>query len=149
CLVGASGSAKDGKFYAVDAQHEKLMAERFQKWPQAAITYFGILVSDCKVVIQEPDVDVLVVQDHALGTNDCRGWISERLFGKLGLPDHRFYQFRLAFERTQVNCSFKLMQDDVADMLDADIIVPESSIKPRLELGLLAECQKLFAGICS
>ena len=38
CLVGASGSAKDGKFYAVDAQHEKLIAERFQKWPQAAIT---------------------------------------------------------------------------------------------------------------
>jgi len=29
---------------------------------QAAITYFGILVSDCKVVIQEPDVDVLVVE---------------------------------------------------------------------------------------
>jgi len=53
CLIGASGSAKDGKFYAVDAQHEKLIAERFQKWPQAAITYFGILVSDCKVVIQE------------------------------------------------------------------------------------------------
>jgi hypothetical protein len=75
CLIGASGSAKDGKFYAVDAQHEKLIAERFQKWPQAAITYFGILVSDCKVVIQEPDVSVLVVEDHALGTNDCRGWI--------------------------------------------------------------------------
>ena len=52
CLIGASGSAKDGKFYAVDAQHEKLIADRFQKWPQAAITYFGILVSDCKVVIQ-------------------------------------------------------------------------------------------------
>ncbi len=62
-----------------------------------SITYFGILVSDCKVVIQEPDVDVLVVEDHALGTNDCRGWISERLFGKLNLPDHRFYQFRLGF----------------------------------------------------
>ena len=75
CLIGASGSAKDGKFYAVDAEHEKLIADRFQKWPQAAITYFGILVSDCKVVIQEPDVNLLVVEDHALGTNDCRGWI--------------------------------------------------------------------------
>ena len=31
CLIGASGSAKDGKFYAVDAQHEKLIADRFQK----------------------------------------------------------------------------------------------------------------------
>jgi hypothetical protein len=116
CLIGASGSAKDGKFYAVDAEHEKLIAERFQKWPQAAITYFGILVSDCKVVIQEPDVNLLVVEDHALGTNDCRGWISERLFRKLNLPDQRFYQFRLAFDRTQAKGSFKIMQDDVADL---------------------------------
>lgn len=146
-LVGASGSAKDGKFYAVDAEHERPIAERFQKWPQAAITYFGILVSDCRVVIEEQDARVLVVEDHALGTNDCRGWISERLFGKLGLPDHRFYQFRLAFDRTQAKGSFKVMQDDVADVLDADLILPESSIKPRLELGLLAECQKLFGGL--
>src|SRR3984957_7304413 len=149
CLVGASGSAKDGKFYAVDAEHEKLIAERFQKWPQAAITYFGILVSDCKVVIQEPDVNVLVVEDHALGTNDCRGWISERLFGKLNLPDHRFYQFRLAFDRTQAKGSFKLMQNDVADLLKADIILPESSVKPKLELGFLDECQKWFTGLTS
>ena len=54
-LVGASGSAKDGKYYAVDAEHEKPIAERFQKWPQAAITYFGILVSDCRVVIEAQD----------------------------------------------------------------------------------------------
>ena len=149
CLIGASGSAKDGKFYAVDAQHEKLIADRFQKWPQAAITYFGILVSDCKVVIQEPDVNMLVVEDHALGTNDCRGWISERLFRKLNLPDHRFYQFRLAFDRTQAKGSFKVMQDDVADLLKADVILPESSVKPKLELGFLNECQKWFAGLAS
>ena len=147
CLIGASGSAKDGKFYAVDAEHEKLIADRFQKWPQAAITYFGILVSDCKVVIQEPDVNLLVVEDHALGTNDCRGWISERLFRKLNLPDQRFYQFRLAFDRTQAKGSFKIMQDDVADLLKADIIVPESSVKPKLELGFLNECQKWFGGL--
>ena len=149
CLIGASGSAKDGKFYAVDAEHEKLIAERFQKWPQAAITYFGILVSDCKVVIQEPDVNVLVVEDHALGTNDCRGWISERFFRKLNLPDHRFYQFRLAFERTQAKGSFKVMGDDAADLLGADIILPQSSIKPKLDLGFLDECHKWFAGLGS
>ncbi len=113
-LVGASGSAKDGKYYAVDVEHERPIAERFQKWPQAAITYFGILVSDCRVVIEEQDTRVLVVEDHALGTNDCRGWVSERLFGRLGLPVHRFYQFRLAFDRTQAKGSFKVMQDDVA-----------------------------------
>ena len=148
-LVGASGSAKDGKYYAVDAEHEKPIAERFQKWPQAAITYFGILVSDCRVVIEAQDERVLVVEDHALGTNDCRGWISERLFRKLCLPDRRFYQFRLAFDQTQAKGSFKVMQDDVAEILDADIILPESSVKPRLELGLLGECQKLFAGLSS
>ena len=41
-LVGASGSAKDGKFYAVDAVHEKQVASRFNFWPEAAISYFGI-----------------------------------------------------------------------------------------------------------
>jgi hypothetical protein len=39
--------------------------------------------------------------------------VEKRLFGKLNLPDHRFYQFRLAFDRTQAKGSFKLMQDDV------------------------------------
>ena len=39
-LVGATGSAKNGKFYAVDAAHEKKIAERFRCSPQSAITYF-------------------------------------------------------------------------------------------------------------
>src|ERR1019366_8443322 len=34
-LVGASASAKSGKFYAVDEQHERAIAARFQNWPQA------------------------------------------------------------------------------------------------------------------
>ena len=52
-LVGATGSAKNGKFYAVDAAHEKKVAERFRSSPQSAITYFGILVSSCRVRIEE------------------------------------------------------------------------------------------------
>ena len=67
-LVGATGSAKNGKFYAVDAAYEKKVAERFRCSPQAAITYFGILVSSCKVRIEEPDCRVLVVEDHEFGT---------------------------------------------------------------------------------
>ena len=82
-LVGASGSAKKGKFYFVDHEHSRPIAERFQHWPQAAIVYFGILVSPCRVMIEEPDARVLVVPDHALGTNDCRGWIRRSLFDKL------------------------------------------------------------------
>ena len=47
------------------------------------MTYFGILVSDCIVRIEKSDCRVLVVEDHELGTNDCRGWISETLFREL------------------------------------------------------------------
>jgi len=35
-LVGASGSAKDGKFYFVDQANAKPIVERFQHWPEAA-----------------------------------------------------------------------------------------------------------------
>ena len=72
-LAGASGSAKDGKFYFVDHAHAKQIAERFQHWPEAAIVYFAILVSDCKLMVEEPDLRIAVVEDHVLGTNDCRG----------------------------------------------------------------------------
>ncbi|MFY9912502.1 MAG: hypothetical protein WAK56_21870 [Candidatus Sulfotelmatobacter sp.] len=82
-LVGASGSAKKGKFYFVDQEHSRAIAERFQHWPQAAIVYFGILVSPCKVMMETSDCRVLVVNDRKLGTNDCRGWIRRSLFQRL------------------------------------------------------------------
>src|SRR5262245_34172564 len=139
-LVGASGSAKDGKFYAVEAKYERAIAERFLNWPQAAITYFGVLVSPCKVRIETPDARVIVVKDHEFGTNDCRGWISRSLFRALqsryrasgrDLPSERFYQFRLAFDSTQAKGACKVMEDDVAEFIGADIILPESSVKPE------------------
>ena len=169
-LIGASGSAKNGKFYAVDPKREREIASRFGNWPEAAMTYFGILVSDCIVRIQMPECRVLVVKDHELGTNDCRGWISQTLFRELQdshkagplkreierltkihpnlatgeihstaernvrhsvIPSAAFYQFRLAFERTQAKGSFKVMTDRVAERLDADIILPASSVKPE------------------
>jgi hypothetical protein len=136
-LVGASGSSKDGKFYFVDKDHSHAIAERFQHWPQAAIVYFGILVSPSKVLLEEPDLSVLVVEDHILGTNDCRGWIRRSLFSKLQLPENCFYQFRLAFENTQAKGSFKVMEDDAAQLLDADIVLPESAIKPGLKVPVI------------
>ncbi|MBV9436864.1 MAG: hypothetical protein JOZ44_12470, partial [Acidobacteria bacterium] len=136
-LVGASASSKDGKFYFVDREHSQAIAERFQHWPQAAIVYFGILVSTCKVMIESPDVSVLVVEDHMLGTNDCRGWIRRSLFSQLQLPENRFYQFRLAFEKTQAKGSFKVMEDDAAQLLDADIVLPESAVKPGLKVPVV------------
>jgi hypothetical protein len=132
-MVGASGSAKNGKYYYCDAAHEPLLSQRFQKWPEAAITYFGILVSGCSVVHTESEARVVVVKDLELGTNDCRGWIRKALFGKLQLPEGHFYQFRLAFGETQAKGSFKTMSDDVADALGVDIIIPESSVKPAMK----------------
>ncbi|MGH9511345.1 MAG: hypothetical protein ACRD2U_04340 [Terriglobales bacterium] len=181
-LVGASGSAKKGKFYFVDQEHSRIIAERFQHWPQAAIVYFGILVSSCKVMMEQPDGRVLVVSDHKLGTNDCRGWIRQSVFQRLKqkhddeilatqierlrrerfgkirdedlgdeeklilgedakqeiarklLPSGRFYQFRMAFSGTQAKGSFKVMENDVADALEADFILPESAVKPGLKI---------------
>ena len=130
-LVGASASAKSGKFYAVDERYEPVIAERFRHWPQAAITYFGILVSPCKQRIQLPEARVMIVKDRTLGTNDCRGWISQSVFGRFRLPKHRLYQFRLAFENTQAKGGCKIMADDVAEKLGADIILPESCVKPE------------------
>ena len=181
-LVGASGSAKKGKFYFVDHQHSRSIAERFQHWPQAAIVYMGILVSPCKVMMECPDTRVLVVPDKKLGTNDCRGWIRRSVFRRLQqkhdeeilalqvhrlrkerhglvrdedlsdqekqmlvqiakqeisrklLPSDRFYQFRLAFANTQAKGAFKIMENDVADALEADFVLPESAVKPGLKM---------------
>ncbi|MDE3103859.1 MAG: hypothetical protein KGK08_01675 [Acidobacteriota bacterium] len=135
-LAGASGAAKDGRFYFVDTTHAKDIAERFQHWPEAAMVYFSILISDCKTVIDDPNVTVLVVKDHVLGTNDCRGWLRESLYRKLQLPQDRFAQFRLAFdarEPKQAKGAVKAMSDRVADKLGVDIILPESSCKPELK----------------
>src|SRR6516165_8018009 len=143
-LIGASGSAKNGRYYAVNKEFERVISERFQQWPEAAVTYFGILVSPCKVRIEDQDTRVLVVEDHALGTNDCRGWIRRSLFERLGLPARHFYQFRLAFNRTQAKGSFKVMENDCADQIGADIILPKSSMKPALPKQSLLV--KLFFG---
>src|SRR5579864_1648578 len=181
-LVGASGSAKKGKFYFVDQEHSQAIAERFQHWPQAAIVYFGILVSPCQVMMESADARVLIVPDHKLGTNDCRGWIGRSVFERLKqkhheeilsleierlrkerhglvrdedlteqerltllhvakqeiarklLPSDRFYQFRMAFANTQAKGAFKIMEDDVADALEADFVLPESAVKPGLKV---------------
>jgi len=50
------------------------------------------------------------------------------------LPSNRFYQFRMAFAGTQAKGSFKIMEDDVADALEADFILPESAVKPGLKI---------------
>ena len=61
-LIGAGGSAKNGEYYAVEAEYERRIGERFQHWPEAAMTYFGILVSPCQVRIEIPGCRVMVVE---------------------------------------------------------------------------------------
>lgn len=129
-LAGGSGSVKKRKYYFVDEDHRDQIADRFGRWPEALITYFGILVSGCKRIFQEDNVGVVIVPDRTFGTNDCRGWFSQRLFDRFDLLPRRFYQFRLAFCDTQAKGAFKVVDNDVADFLGADIVLPESSIKP-------------------
>lgn len=153
-LVGASGSAKDGKFYFVDKAHAGSIAERFQHWPEAAIVYFAILVSDCKLMVEEPNLRMAVVKDRVLGTNDCRGWARESLYRKLKIGTNRFCQFRLAFdanEPKQAKGALKAMSDRVADKLGVDVILPESACKPALKgsvrfLPSLGTSGRMFMG---
>ena len=58
------------------------------------------------------------------------------------LDAHCLYQFRMAFENTQAKGCFKIMEDDAAELLGADIVLPASSIKP--ELLIPRGLEKLF-----
>lgn len=139
-LVGASGSAKSGRFYAVPQSYEKQLSGRFQNWPEAAVSYFGILTSECRHgVLRAAHLRVLVVKDNELGTNDCRGWISQALFSSIKSPDGeslpagRFYQFRMGFDAVNAKGSFKVMDNEVAKLLQADVVLPDSCLKPALK----------------
>ena len=138
-IVGASGAGKEGRFYFVDAAHAEPIARRFRHWPQAAIVYFSILMTDCKVVIEQPHRRILVVQDNILGTNDCRGWIRESLYELTRQPKDRFVQFRLGFHELnpkQAKGGLKPLSDEISDLLGVDMIIPISSIKPGLDVPL-------------
>ncbi len=154
-LVGASGSAKNGKFYYADTAHAPILRERFLAWPEAAITYFGILTSNCSVVKAIRNARISVVPDNDLGTNDCRGWIRRSLVEEMKLRPGHVYQTREAFDisingravGTQAKGLLKAMENDVADFIGADIILPESSIKPLPALppfSAVMDEQRLF-----
>jgi hypothetical protein len=160
-LIGASGSAKEGRFYFVDEQHYSPLAARFQHWPESLIVYFGILVSPCQTLIEDSNARIMTVPDGEFGTNDCRGYIRDSVFREFRrvrkvdgkekaepLDPHRLYQFRLAFEDSepascwQAKGLFKVMSDRVADALGVDIILPHSAIKPELKEASLAKAGK-------
>lgn len=134
-LIGATGGAKEGKFYFVEEKWEEAFATHYQHWPETAISYFGVMVSECeKGLIELDNVRIRIVEDHELGTNDCRGWIVDSIWDKLGLADNVVLQHRIGFrgQKTQGKGLAKRMTSEVANhpSVDADIILPESSIKP-------------------
>lgn len=135
-LVGVSGSAKQTRFYFVDSTHHEAIAKRYQRWPEAMVTYFSILISDCRVILEETDLRVAVVKDHVLGTNDCRGWLRKSLYRKAQLLPTWFIQFRLGYvlgDKLQFKGAVKPFSDHAADLLEVDMILPESSCKPELK----------------
>jgi hypothetical protein len=135
-LAGGSGSVKNRKYYFVDEAHRDCIAERFQRWPEALITYLGILVSPCKKIVQG-NVGMLIVRDGAFGTNADRAWFSNRFGSRFSMLPRRLYQFRLAFlDLMQAKGSAKLMDDEVADFLGVEIILPMSCIKPSSEAAV-------------
>ena len=196
-LVGASGSAKNGKFYAVESSFEKKLAERFRFSPQAAITYFGILVSSCKSSDRGARLPVWSSMIINFGTNDCRGWISQSLFRKLqakapgrtsssarrrnflrngrnndqksskDLPlteeeeaalveqakrriRHARFCGRIAFTnfvwrstRRRRRAHSRSWRMKLAEHLDADIILPRSSVKPKYQGKVLRTIRSL------
>jgi len=151
-LIGASGSAKEGRFYFVEEHYFNLLAARFQNWPEALIVYFGIVVSPCLSMVENADAKIVVVPDHKLGTNDGAGKIRESMFrefrkvrktgdGEISEPlrSHCIYQFRLSYgDANRSDCwqakgLIKVMSDRVADALGVDIVLPQSAIKPALK----------------
>ena len=153
-LAGVSGSAKQTRFYFVDTTHHEAIAKRYQRWPEAMVTYFSILISDCRVILEEADLRVAVVKDHILGTNDCRGWLRKSLYRKAQLLPTWFTQFRLGYtlgDKLQFKGAVKPFSDHAADLLEVDMILPESACKPELKepvrlLPKLRTSGRLFSG---
>lgn len=153
-LVGASGSAKDAKFYFVDEPHQKRIAKRYQHWPEAMVTYFSILISDCKAMKEFPNLRVAVVKDHILGTNDSRGSLRKSIYRELEQMPDWFIQFRMGYvldDKLQFKGGLKPMPESVADSLGVDMVLPESCCKPELKdpvrfLPQLKTSGRLYSG---
>ena len=73
--------------------------------------------------------------------------LAERARSKIDhkvLRGHRFYQFRLAFDKAQAKGSFKIMADEFAEKLEADIILPKSSVKPKYQGGVVRTIRSIL-----
>jgi hypothetical protein len=60
---------------------------------------------------------------------------AERKVRNQRIPSDRFYQFRLAFKDGLAKGGCKIMEDDVAEELGFDMILPKSCFKPPYEGG--------------
>jgi hypothetical protein len=134
-IVGSSSSLKYGTAYYTTEPLRSELLKRFGNIPEYALAYFGILISPL-YAIDHLSASVIVVPDHCLGTNDCRGWVARSVVRRLNLPpkfQDRAYQFRMAFGPFQAKGCLKLMDDEIATALDAEFVLPESAVKPGVE----------------
>jgi hypothetical protein len=134
-IAGGTGGAKDGKFYCVEQSSRPDFNRQYQNWAEAAIAYFGILVSECDKALIEKVVRIRIVNDGELGTNDSRPYFKAELFKELNLDPTEVPQFRLAskVEVFQAKGTAKWMSAETAAHpdVDADIVLPASCIKPK------------------
>ena len=137
--VLGSGGVKNGQFIYVRQEWEKHLVRQYQKWPEAALAYGGIVTNECEKGLIEIEATVKIVKEGDLGTNDSRGWMAESIMRLMPtLPAGYFYQDRMDFIAdgpvpVQAKGCKKVMPDAVAWHPDvmADIIIPDSSIKPE------------------
>ncbi len=80
-------------------------------------------------------------QEEAAPVEQAKRWIRGRQIGA-----HRLYRFRLAFDKTQAKGAFKVVADEVARHLDADIMLPRSCVKPKYRGKVLVTIQSLMKG---
>ena len=100
-LVGASGSAKNGKFYAVESSFEKKLG--------GEVSFLAAgrhhLLRNSGVLVQGSRSRYRIAASWwsmimKFGTNDCRGWISQSLFRKL----QQKHQAELLAQEMQRDC---------------------------------------------
>lgn len=167
--VGGTGSTKNGHFIFCKAKWEKKLAHRMQFWPEAAIAYFGILVSECDLGIWEGEVRVRICADHEFGTNDSGAWVRQSILDEMQLPPGFLHQFRLLGAEAEADQELKIdvetrrgltpsnfnckgtirgIGDEVCDHpeVQADFIVAESAIKPARKdlIGKTITCKVAF-----
>jgi hypothetical protein len=133
--VGSRSSILQGELYLVDEETRDAIQSRFQHCTEALVSYLEILVRPSDLVIEQPDLRVLVVPQLMPGRQNWQGWIRESTSSRLSFPSNGLSRFVMAFGETQAEGELRVMADGCADRDQADIIIPNRSVKPATRAG--------------